>query len=74
MTSTDGGRRATNDFGFIRSALRDRGLSHIPIISLRVQLSHDNWKSFTSAETEADEWNMREKISCDRSLSGASRC
>jgi predicted nucleotide-binding protein (sugar kinase/HSP70/actin superfamily) len=37
MTQTGGGCRATNYIGFIRRALRDSGLSHIPVISLSVQ-------------------------------------
>jgi predicted nucleotide-binding protein (sugar kinase/HSP70/actin superfamily) len=37
MTQTGGGCRATNYIGFIRRALRDNGLSHIPVIGLSVQ-------------------------------------
>jgi len=34
ITQTAGGCRATNYIGFIRKALKDTGLSHIPVISL----------------------------------------
>lgn len=34
ITQTAGGCRATNYIGFIRKALKDAGLSHIPVISL----------------------------------------
>jgi predicted nucleotide-binding protein (sugar kinase/HSP70/actin superfamily) len=37
MTQTGGGCRATNYIGFIRRALRDNGLSHVPVIGLSVQ-------------------------------------
>lgn len=34
ITQTAGGCRATNYIGFIRKALKDSGLSHVPVISL----------------------------------------
>ena len=34
ITQTGGGCRATNYIAFIRKALKDMGLSHIPVISL----------------------------------------
>ncbi|HBG66739.1 MAG TPA: 2-hydroxyglutaryl-CoA dehydratase, partial [Treponema sp.] len=37
ITQTGGGCRATNYIGFIRRALADAGLSHIPVISLSAQ-------------------------------------
>ena len=37
VTQTGGGCRATNYIGFIRRALNDAGMSHIPVISLSAQ-------------------------------------
>ncbi len=37
ITQTGGGCRATNYIGFIRRALMDAGLSHVPVISLSAQ-------------------------------------
>jgi len=37
MSQTGGGCRATNYIGFIRRALADAGLGHIPVLSLSVQ-------------------------------------
>ena len=37
ITQTGGGCRATNYIGFIRRALNDAGMSHIPVLSLSVQ-------------------------------------
>lgn len=37
ITQTGGGCRATNYIGFIRRALNDAGMSHIPVISLSAQ-------------------------------------
>ena len=37
ITQTGGGCRATNYIGFIRRALNDAGLSHVPVISLSAQ-------------------------------------
>ncbi len=37
MSQTGGGCRATNYIGFIRRALNDAGLGHIPVLSLSVQ-------------------------------------
>ncbi|MDP4144300.1 MAG: acyl-CoA dehydratase activase-related protein [Bacillota bacterium] len=37
MSQTGGGCRATNYIGFIRKALKDAGLEHIPVISLSAQ-------------------------------------
>lgn len=42
ITQTGGGCRATNYIGFIRRALTDAGLSHVPVISLSGQGFEDN--------------------------------
>ena len=42
ITQTGGGCRATNYIAFLRKALREAGLSHVPVISLSVQGFEDN--------------------------------
>ncbi|MEL3906139.1 MAG: acyl-CoA dehydratase activase-related protein [Treponema sp.] len=42
ITQTGGGCRATNYIGFIRRALEDAGLNHIPVISLSMQMFEKN--------------------------------
>ena len=46
ITQTGGGCRATNYIGFIRRALNDAGLSHVPVISMSTQGFEKNpgWK------------------------------
>jgi predicted nucleotide-binding protein (sugar kinase/HSP70/actin superfamily) len=42
ITQTGGGCRATNYIGFLRRALRECGLGHVPVISLSVQNIESN--------------------------------
>lgn len=42
ITQTGGGCRATNYIAFLRKALREAGLAHVPVISLSVQGFEDN--------------------------------